>query len=61
MYVDKFSDTVNKYNNTYRSTINVKPADIKLNTYIGSEEVLVIKKVKNTVSLIYVFNGLNGE
>ena len=61
MYVDKFSDIVNKYNNTYRSTINVKPADIKLNTYIGSEEVLVIKKVKNTVSLIYVFNGLNGE
>ena len=87
---------VNKYNNTYHSTIKMKPVDVKSNTCIDSskdinykdpkfkvgdfvriskfrdifakdyvpnwsEEVFVIKKVKNTVSLTYFFNDLNGE
>ena len=27
-------DIVNKYNNTYHSTIKIKPVDVKSNTYI---------------------------
>ena len=87
---------VNKYSNTYHSTIKMKPVDVKSNTFIDSskdinykdpkfkvgdfvriskfrdifakdyvpnwsEEVFVIKKVKNTVSLTCFFNDLNGE
>ena len=84
MYIDKLDDIVNEYNNTYHTTIKMKPIDVKINVYINadkevndksskfkvgdhvriskykksfakgytpnwSEEVFVIKKVKNTV------------
>ena len=84
VYIDKLDDIVNKYNNTYHTTIKMKPIDVKDNTYINiskkinykdpkfkvgdrvkiskyknifakgymsnwSEEVFVIKKVKNTI------------
>ena len=84
VYIDKLDDIVDKYNNTYHTTIKMKPIDVKDNTYINtskeinnkdpkfkvgnhvriskyknilakgympnwSEEVFVIKKVKNTV------------
>ena len=29
MYIDKLTDIDNEYNNTYHSTIKVKPADVK--------------------------------
>ena len=96
VYIDKLDDIVDKYNNTYQTTIKMKPIDVKDNTYINtskeinnedpkfkvgdhvriskyknifakgympnwSEEVLVIKKVKNTVPWTYVINDLNGE
>ena len=96
MYIDKLDDIANEYNNTYHTTIKMKPIDVKDNTYINtdkkinnkdpkfkvgdrariskyknifakgyipnwSEEVLVVKKVKNTVSWTYVINDLNGE
>ena len=35
MYIDKLSDIVNEYNNTYHRTIKMKPADGKDNTCIG--------------------------
>ena len=95
-FVDKLDDIVNKYNNTYHSTIKMKPIDVKSSTYIDSskeineedpkfkigdivriskyknifakgyvpnwsEEVFVIKKVKNTVPWRYVVRDLNGE
>ena len=28
VYIDKLDDIVNKYNNTYHSTIKIKPVDI---------------------------------
>ena len=28
-YVDKLDDIINKYNNTYHRTINMKPVDVK--------------------------------
>ena len=96
VYIDKLDDIVDKYNNTYHTTIKMKPIDVKDNTYINtskeinnkdpkfkvgdyvriskykkifakryisnwSEEVFVIKKVKNTIPWTYVINGLNGE
>ena len=45
VYIDKLDDVVNKYNNTYHSTIKTKPVDVKTNTYIGSN-----KKIKNKSS-----------
>ena len=34
MYIDKIDDVVNKYNNTYHSTIKTKPVDVRSSTYI---------------------------
>ena len=34
VYIDKLDDVVNKYNNTYHSTIKMKPVDAKSKTYI---------------------------
>ena len=34
VYIDKLDDIVNKYNNTYHSTIKMKPFDVKSNTYL---------------------------
>ena len=31
VYIDKLGDIVNKYNNTYHSTIKMKPVDLKSN------------------------------
>ena len=96
VYIDKLNDIVDRYNNTYHTTIQMKPIDVKDNTYINtdkeinnkdpkfkvgdrvriskyknifakdytpnwSEEIFVIKKVKNTVPWTYVINDLNGE
>ena len=34
VYIDKLDDRVKKYNNTYHRTIEMKPVDVKNNTYI---------------------------
>ena len=44
VYIDKLDDIVNKYNNTYHSTIKMKPVDVKSNTYIESS-----KEIKNKI------------
>ena len=38
VHIDKLGDIVSKYNNTYHSTINGKPVDVKSNTYIDSSK-----------------------
>ena len=35
VYIDKLDDTVKKYNNTCHTSIKIKPADVKDNTYIN--------------------------
>ena len=42
VYIDKLDDIVNEYNNTYHTTIKMKPNDVKDNTYINTD-----KKVNN--------------
>ena len=94
--IHKLDDIVKKYNNTYHSTIKMKPVDVKSNTYIASrkeindedpkfeigdigiipkfknvfargyvpnwsEEVFVIKKVKNIMAWAYVNSDLRDE
>ena len=96
VYIDKLYDIVKKYNNTYHTSIKMKPVDVKDNTCIDfkkevndknpkfevgddvriskynnifakgympnwSEEIFIIKKIKNTVSWKYFFNDVNGE
>ena len=34
LYIDKLDDIVQEYNNTYHTSIKMKPADVKDNTYI---------------------------
>ena len=34
VYIDKLDDIVKKYNNTYHTSIKMKPVDAKDNTYI---------------------------
>ena len=34
VYINKLDDIVNKYNNTYHSTIKMKLVDVKSSTYI---------------------------
>ena len=38
VYIDKLNVIVNKYNNTYHSTIKMKPADINSRTYIDLDK-----------------------
>ena len=96
VYINKLSDIVIEYNNTYHITIKTKPIDVKDNTCIDfpkdvlekdpkfkvgdhvktskyknilakgyapnwSEEVFVIKEVKNTVPWTYFISDLNGK
>ena len=35
VYVNKLDDIINKYNNEYHSTVQMKPVDVKSNTYIN--------------------------
>ena len=34
LYIDKLDDIAGEYNNTYHRTIQMKPVDVKDNTYI---------------------------
>ena len=96
VYIYKLDDIVKKYNNTYHTSIKMKPVDVKDNTYINfkkevndknhkfrvgdhiriskyknifakgympnwSEEIFIIRKIKNTVPWTYVLNDLNDE
>ena len=35
VYIDKFADIVNKYNNRSHNTVKMKPADVSSSMYIG--------------------------
>ena len=43
MYIDKLDNMINEYNNTYHTTIKMKPIDVKDNTYINTDKKLIIK------------------
>ena len=43
VYIDKLDDIFDKYNDTYHSTIKIKPVELKLNTYNGCSK--MVKKL----------------
>ena len=46
VYIDKLDDIVNEYNNTYHTTIKMKPIDVKDNTYINTSKEINNKDAK---------------
>ena len=46
LYIDKLDDIVNKYNNTYHSTIKMKPVNVRSSTYINSSKEINAKDPK---------------
>ena len=46
VYIDKLDDIVKKYNNTYQTSIKMKPAHVKDNTYIGFKKEVTDKNHK---------------
>ena len=70
VYIDNLDDIINKYNNTYHSTIEMKPVDVKPNTYIESgkeiyyqdpkfkiDDIVRKSKYRNIFSKAYVQNS----
>ena len=50
MCIDKLDDILNKYNNTYHSTIKMQPVDVKSSTYIDSSKEINDKDPKFKIS-----------
>ena len=46
VYIDKLDDIVKKYNNTYHTSIKMKPIDVKDNTYINFKKEVNDKNAK---------------
>ena len=46
VYIDKLGDIVKKYNNTYHTSIKMKPVDVKDNTYINFKKEINDKNPK---------------
>ena len=44
VYINKLDEWVNKHNNTYHSTIKMKPVDVKSSTYINYSKEINDKK-----------------
>ena len=77
VYFDVLDDIVKKYNNTYHSTIKMKPINVKNNNFTEHIEesnekspkfkigyhvrMFIVNKVKNTLPWTYEFNDSSGE
>ena len=46
VYIDNLDDIVGEYNNTYHTTIKMKPIDVKDNTYINTDKAINNKDPK---------------
>ena len=51
MYIDRLDDIVNKYNNTYQSSIKMKPVDVKSSTLILLKNIPILKMFLQKVTL----------
>ena len=52
VYIDKLDDIVDEYNNTYHTTIKMKPIDVKDNTYINTSKEIINKDPKFKVLIM---------
>ena len=53
VYIDKLDDIVNKYNNTYHSTIKTNPVDVKPRAYKVKKLIIKILNLKLVILLEY--------
>ena len=51
MYIDRLDHIVNKYNNTYQSSIKMKPVDVKSSTLILLKNIPILKMFLQKVTL----------
>ena len=51
VYIDRLDDIVNKYNNTYQSSIKMKPVDVKSSTLILLKNIPILKMFLQKVTL----------
>ena len=58
VYIDKLDNVVNKYNNTYHSTIKMKSVDVKSNTYSDSSEKLIIKILNLKLMILLEYQNI---
>ena len=59
-YIDKLDDIVNEYNNTFHSTIKMKPFDVKSNTYFDSSREINDKDSKFRIDDIVSISKFKG-
>ena len=63
VYINKLDYIVNKYNNTYHSSIKMKPVDVKSNTCINSGKKINLNLIRKTLhlKLVILFKHQNIE
>ena len=60
VYIDKLDYIVNKFNNTYHSTIKIKPIDVKSSTYFDSNKEINKKDLKFKIyDIVRILNTPN--
>ena len=55
IHINKLDDIVNKYNNTYHSTIKIKSIDVKSSTYIDLDKVVNLNLIMLEYQSMKVF------
>ena len=58
VYIDKLNAIVNKYNNTYHTTIKMKPIDVKNNTILILIKKLIIKILNLKLVIVLEFQSI---
>ena len=58
VYIDKLEDIVNKYSNTYHSTIEMEPVNIKANTYLDSSKEINNKDPKFNIFILLKYQNV---
>ena len=58
VFIDKLDDIVNKYNNTYHSTIKMKPSDVKSNTNIDSSQKINHKNLNLKLVILLEYQNI---
>ena len=56
--IDKLDDIVNKYSNTYHSTIKMKPVDVKSKTYIDSSKEINDKDIDLKLVILLEYQNI---
>ena len=55
--IDKLDDVVDKYNNTYHKTIQMKPIDVKSSLYIDIEVHILTLKFKIMIKILKLLSA----